>query len=77
MLLHIEKIISREHTYTTVCHKPVQQKSQHCTNIHYNIVVQYVMLIVPGNRLACVQRVHKPVDLWDITFLYPQISRLL
>ena len=30
-----------------------------------------------GNALARVQRVHEPVDLWDITFCNPLILRLL
>jgi hypothetical protein len=30
-----------------------------------------------GNALAQVQWVHKPADLWDITFLRPMILRIL
>ena len=57
------------------CKRKIKLDLKERKNIQQNLKSRSTTKWVAGNALARVQRMHKPVRLWDI--LHPQISRLL
>ena len=66
--------VSNSQGWMEQCHPDIDQKSSEISRYYINIffcillVFCCLLQIMAGNALARVQRVHKPADLWDITF---------